>query len=241
MNLLIINPNTSKEMTEGIRDTVSQVAAQGTSFEVVSPDFGPQSLESFYDYGLAAFGIARLIKKHGDYDGILIACYGDPGLYGVKELCVCPVIGIAEGSISISLLMGYKFGILAASEKAVPMMNNMVAQYGLVHRLAGVWALNMSVLDVEKNKEQAIDLLIKTGKKAVYAGAEVLILGCAGMTGMKERVEKTLGVPILDPVECGFRLLEMMVRGGMSTSKSGLYAAPAPKIVANSVLLWDGG
>ena len=237
MKLLIINPNTCAEMTADILATAKASVSAGVQVDVVQPDFGPESLESFYDYGLAAFGVSRLLERAGEYDGVLIACYGDPGLYAVKEKCGCPVLGIAEASISLSLLMGYKFGILTAANKPVPMMENMVAGYGQKERLAGVWPLDMSVLDVEANKDEAISRLMKVGKRALEAGAEVLILGCAGMTGMAKPVEEALGVPILDPVACGCKLLEMMTGAGYATSKVGLYATPAPKSIDRNDLL----
>ena len=82
MNLLIVNPNTSEAMTEDIRRTVEQAKSPDVSVTVTGPDFGPEALESFYDYTLAAFGLCRLLEqKTEQYDGVLIACYGDPGLY----------------------------------------------------------------------------------------------------------------------------------------------------------------
>lgn len=237
MKLVIINPNTSREMTDGIRATVAATVSADVAAEVLSPDFGPESLESFYDYNLAAFAVARLVRTLSDCDGALIACYGDPGLYGAKEICPYPVIGIAEASLSVGMLMGYKIGILAASEKARPMMLNMAAQYGLSDRVAGVWPVDMSVLDAEREKEKTIARLIDSGNLAKAAGADVLVLGCAGMTGMKEAVADALGVPILDPVECGCRQLEMMARGGYGTSRGGLYAAPEEKRLSKPELL----
>lgn len=239
MRLLVVNPNTSAAMTEGIRETARKTCSAGVRVEVVNPDFGPESLESFYDYGLAAFAVSRLLRKRREADGVLIACFGDPGLYGAKEICGCPVLGIAEASLSLGLLMGYKLGILAASEKAKPMMLNMAAQYGLSERLAGVWPLDMSVLDAERDKEETTARLISVGAEARRAGAEVLILGCAGMTGMRGAVASALAVPVLDPVECGCRMLELMVGGGYATSRGGLYAAPATKTIAREDLL-DG-
>ena len=88
MNLLIVNPNTSDAMTEDIRRTVEQAKSPDVSVTVTGPDFGPEALESFYDYTLAAFGLCRLLEqKTEQYDGVLIACYGDPGLYAAKEIC----------------------------------------------------------------------------------------------------------------------------------------------------------
>ena len=238
MNLLIVNPNTSDAMTEDIRRTVEQAKSPDVSVTVTGPDFGPEALESFYDYTLAAFGLCRLLEqKTEQYDGVLIACYGDPGLYAAKEICDCPVIGIAEASISVSLLLGSRFSILTASEKAVPMMENMVTQYGMQSRRAGEFPISMSVLDAEANRDEMVKRLIATGQRAVDAGAEVLILGCAGMTGFSGPVSRTLGVPVMDPVETASRTLEMMCRGNIGLSKKGLYKTPDKKNLKNEPML----
>jgi len=238
LKLLVINPNTSEAMTKDIRETVERVKHPETSIAVVSPDFGPEGLESFYDYTLSAFGLCRLLQKEKEqYDGVLIACYGDPGLYAAKEICSCPVLGIAETSISLSLLMGSSFAVLAASEKAVPMMENMVAQYGVKERCAGIISLNMGVLDAEAHRDETIKRLIEKGREAIEKGAEVLILGCAGMTGFADPVQTELGIPVLDPVEIAFRTLEMICEGGFSISKKGLYKTPDKKNIKNETLL----
>lgn len=238
MNLLVVNPNTSDAMTEDIRRTVERIKYSETSVMVMGLDFGPESLESFYDYTLSGFGLCRLLEKGKDmYDGILIACYGDPGLYAAKEICTCPVIGIAEASMSASLLLGSRFSVLAASEKAVPMMENMIFQYGMQDRSAGVYSINMSVLNAETAKDETIGRLIKEGKKAISKGAEVLILGCAGMTGLGETVSRILEVPVIDPVETAFLTLEMICRGGLGISKKGLYKTPDEKKIQNKRLL----
>lgn len=235
---LIINPNTSEEMTEDIRRTVMAVKSDWAAIEVRSPDFGPRSLESFRDYALASFAMLRLCNgQKTPYDGVLVCCFGDPGLYAIKETLSCPVLGIAESSMSLALLLGQRFSILAASEKAVPMMRDMVGQYGLTARLASVEAIGLSVLEAERDKETSIRLLTEVGKKAKDQGAETLILGCAGMTGLKHHIETALGMPVLDPVECGYRLLETLAHAGISHSRAGLYAPPNTQEIVRPELL----
>lgn len=235
---LIINPNTSEEMTGDIRRTVMRVKSDWAELDVLSPDFGPRSLESFIDYALAAFAMLRLVRgQEAHYDGVLVCCFGDPGLYAIKETMTCPVLGIAESSMSLSLLLGQRFSILAASEKAVPMMRDMVGQYGLTARLASVEAIGLSVLEAEKDKARSIRLLTEVGRKAKDKGAETLILGCAGMTGLRQEIEAALGMPVLDPVECGYRLLETLATAGIGQSRAGLYATPRPQEMVQEVLL----
>lgn len=237
MNLLIINPNTSEAMTNDIKRTIHRIKQQDTQVTVAFPDFGPEGLESFYDYALSAFGLCRLLEKEKtQYDGILIACFGDPGLYAAKEICDCPVFGIAEASMSAALLLGAKFAVLAASDKAVPMMENMIQQYGMKERCSGVFSLNMGVLEAEADEEEAVERLIEKGKTAIQNGAEVLILGCAGMTGYADLVKEQLDIPVIDPVEAAFLVLEAFCRAGYKVSKKGLYQTPDQKKIKNEDL-----
>lgn len=225
-------------MTEDIRATVMAAKSPWAEVDVICPEFGPRSLESFYDYSLASFAMLReLDGREKDYAGALVCCFGDPGLYALKERMACPVLGIAESSMSLALLLGQRFSILAASDKAVPMMRDMVGQYGLTARLASVEAIGISVLEAEHDKARSIRLLTQVGEKAKAQGAEVLVLGCAGMTGIKHDIEVALGIPVLDPVDCGYRLLETLIQAKLSQSRAGLYAHPRQQEIVRPDLL----
>lgn len=233
MRFLVVNPNTSAEMTKAIEQTVAASLHGDNQAEVITASMGPRSLESFYEYSLASVGVIATLKKLDleHYQGMLLACFGDPGLYALKETMPFPVVGIAEAALSLALLLGYRFAILAASEKAVPMMENMVQQYGLSSRLAGVFPLGMAVLDLEVDRVRTIAHMLEVGRRAVAAGAEVLLLGCAGMTGFAGKIEDELGVVVVDPIIAGVKTLEAIVESGLKVCRRGLYAAPAPKEV----------
>lgn len=223
--ILVINPNTSEEMTADVRATVDRIRRPDVEAETVHPPYGPESLESAYDTVIAANAmIDMLTGKETAYDGVLIACFGDPGHDALKEMLDGAVVGIAEAAIATALLLGNKYSILAAGERAVPLMENMVAGYGLKSRLASVECLGMSVTAVEEQKEEAIEKLTQAAERAAQKGADVLILGCAGMTTLKAAVEARTGMVILDPVETGYAMLEAMVCRNLKVSHSGLYA-----------------
>lgn len=240
--ILIINPNTSPEMTNDIRSTIEHIKDENIDTVTICPDFGSPSLEYFYDYNLASFAVIRLLNKLNKsgqhFDGILISCFGDPGLYAIKEISNVPVIGIAEASMAVSLLMGQKFSLLVASKKAVPMMKDMVNQYGLTSRLASIESMNANVLDVEQDKQKFINKSILIGEKAIAKGAEVLILGCAGMTNMQTKIKEALNIPVIDPVVYGYKTLEMMVENNFPISKIGLYKTPYSKKILKENLLY---
>ena len=111
--------------------------------ETVHPAYGPKSLESAYDTAIATNAmIDMLTGKEAEYDGVLIACFGDPGHDALKEMLDGAVVGIAESAIATALMLGNKYSILAAGERAVPLMENMVNSYHMEH-FAGFTVKNM--------------------------------------------------------------------------------------------------
>lgn len=231
--ILLINPNTCEDMTKQCGLTAKRVLSGDIEAEVINPSFGPRSLESFYEYTLAGFASLReykkLINSGKKYDGVLLACFGDPCLYGLKNIAESPAIGIAEASFSLSCVLGQRFGLLVTTESAVSMMYDLVRQYGFESRCAAIESINTSVLDTESRRDESIKKLIESGRKAVGKGAEVLILGCAGMTGMKKEISDILQIPVIDPVEAGCIMLEGIIRVGMDISHCGLYSRPPEK------------
>ncbi len=226
---LIINPNTSQEMTAEIEATAAQSFKPPWTYMMATAPAGPESLESWTDYHLASVCVLPLLERHADVDGVVLACFGDPGLYPLKESCDFPVIGIAEASISLALLLGAKFGILAGMRRAVELMDSMVRTYGLEARYAGTEALEMRVLDFELRPDDTLNGLENAGLKLRGQGAEVILLGCAGLTTFTEETYRRIQMPIIDPVLAGCRMLQTVCESGLNTSHAGLYARPAPQ------------
>lgn len=235
--ILVVNPNTSDHMTESIRRTIEAISRPPFVAMVERARVGPESLESFYEYSLATLGVLDLLRNRPrDYAGVLLACFGDPGLFALKEYCDVPVVGIAEASMALSTLLGHKFAILVARHKAIPMMDSMVLSYGLRSRLAGIFALNMPVLGLEDDPEESLLTLERLSNEALRHGAEVIILGCAGMTVFSEELSRRLGVTIVDPIAAGYTVLEALLSGGIPISRSGLYQSPPDKKIMGEFL-----
>lgn len=225
---LVLNPNTSQRMTAEIRETATRIFQIPWECEVLSAPAGPESLESWTDYQLASVCVLPLVESYqANANGIVLACFGDPGLYQLKEYCEVPVIGIAEASMSLSILLGAKFGILAGMRRAVELMDSMVRTYGLEARYAGTESLDMRVLEFEKHRETTLDRLKATSLKLRERGAEVLLLGCAGLTNFIDDLQNRVDMPVIDPVEAGCQVLKTIHASGLQTSHIGLFSYPA--------------
>ncbi len=226
---LVINPNTSDNMTAEIETTARRVFQPPWSCVVAPAPAGPESLESWTDYHLASVSVLPLLDRHQDAAGVVLACFGDPGLYVLKEVSQGPVVGIAEAAMSMALLAGAKFGILAGMGRASALMDSMVSTYGLERRYAGTKSLEMRVLDFEADRTRTLAALEKASSELRMNGAEVLLLGCAGLTGFVDELQQRTAMPVIDPVEAGCRMLQAMHASGLGTSHLGLYARPAPQ------------
>jgi len=236
MKILFINPNTSQEFTSRIQSITNEYTFPTTQVVAKNPASGPRSIESVYDELLSSAGTMELlISELDNYDGFVIACYSDhPTIYAAREITDKPVLGIAEASMYVACMIGYKFSVVTTNDEWQPLLWDAVKHYGLRERCASVRTTGMSVLSLEESEDQAYELIVEEARKAVAEdGAEVICLGCAGMAGMDKRMEKDLGIPVVDGVVASLKLLEGVIGYGVRTSKRCAYANPVRKELVN--------
>lgn len=232
MKILVINPNTSREMTLGIDKMAKKYARPDTEVVTVCSRKGPRTIESSYEESLVAEGVLeRVIEGNKQkFDAIVIACYGDPHLHSAKEISDVPVFGIAESSMHLACLLGYKFSIVTVLETARPIFEELVKRVGLEDKCASIRTTALSVADLEKDPSVTLKVLTEAASLAIRQdGAEVICLGCAGMAGLDKSMELSLGVPVLDGVVCAVKIAEITYEYKLRQSKIKAYKKPEPK------------
>lgn len=233
MRLLIVNPNTSGSFTEKIRVVSDQYKLPTTEIVAVTAASGPRSIESIYDEILSAPGTLETALKHIDScDAVIFACYSDhPVIYGMREITEKPVLGIAEASMYLACMVGNQFSVVTTNREWEPLLWEAVRHYGLTERCVSVRSTGMEVLALESAKpEETYQRILEAARDAMEIdGAEVICLGCAGMTGLDKDLEKELGIPVIDGVVAAIKLMEGMVGYGLKTSKRLTYSRPGYK------------
>ncbi|KAK5113165.1 hypothetical protein LTR85_010983 [Meristemomyces frigidus] len=235
IRVLLCNPNATKSMTENCVKMVEPTLPPDV--EVVgftSPAPAPSAIEGNFDNIMSAAAAARTlipIQAREGYSAILVACYSDHALIRMlREEFDVPVIGIMEASLFAARTLGARFGIVATSNRSKVMHTDAVRHYGMEGFCAGVESCNLGVLDLErKPRQQVLGIMQEVARTLVGKGAEVLTLGCAGMTDMVAAVKEAAGedVQVVDGVVAGVHHLIGLVRLGGKTAKSGLYASSA--------------
>lgn len=231
MRILVINPNTSKAMTDDIAETARRYARPDTEIVAKSPSFGPRSIEGHFEESIAAMAtVEEVAKNRDDYDAFVVACFGDPGVYACREVTDKPVIGIAEAAMRMSGFLGHSFSIVTVLDRTKPLMEDLVRTVGMESRCASVRCSGVSVLSLEENPEGALDDLVAEAQKAVEEdGAESILLGCAGMGPLEERIMAEVDVPVLDGTVCAVKIAEALYDYGKLTSKKAAFAWPEEK------------
>lgn len=196
----VINPNSNESVTEGLRRAVQEFQNQAQVDCLTLAD-GPFGIESDADILAVKPLILKVISESVGYDAFVIACYSDPALDDCRSAIRQPVFGIQRSALETATSLGNKFGVLALSEASIARHLVYIDKLGLSQRLAGELPLNISVDDAA-NDARSLSGIVEQGRRLVDEhGADVLILGCAGMTAHRAPAEQRLQVPVIDPAQ----------------------------------------
>jgi Asp/Glu/hydantoin racemase len=228
--LLLINPNTTQSITDLVLKHAKTFATKGTTLRAVTGAFGPRYVASRIGYAIAGHAaVDALANDTGRKDAVVLACFGDPGLAALKEVSGVPVVGMADASILQACAVGRRFSIVTGGARWKPMLEEFVASHGLASRLASVRTVAPTGADIARNPKAALALLAKgCNDCAEKDGADVVILGGAGLAGLAARLKAKVTIPILDGVACAISMAEALA--AQNLKKSGTYPDPVDSI-----------
>ena len=85
MRILLINPNTSADMTERIAAQARRHCDPGAEVVAVTACFGCEVVASRASYAIAAHAALDTFARHAKgIDAVILACFGDPGLEALR-------------------------------------------------------------------------------------------------------------------------------------------------------------
>lgn len=227
--LALINPNTNVEQTTAMASVAREVLPPGCEVAELTAARGPRSIESDADAAFAAAETVTLVHAHPGFGAYLIACFGDPGLDGARELTRAPVIGVGEAALSAAARVSRNFAVLTTLPRGIPKMHQMVDHHGLRARCAGVVALDRTVEQQGAHDELTTTRMLAAGRDCIdRLAADALVLACGGMADVARALADTLEVPVCEGVSLGALSAWSLWRCGVETSSHGSYAPPEP-------------
>lgn len=230
MRILLINPNTMPSMTDLVVRVVSPLLPADVALTAATGRFGAQYISTRTAAAIAGHAALDAYAEHGEgCDAVYLACFGDPGLFALKELARIPVIGMAEASCKRAAQLAERFSIVTGGERWGPMLHEFVAMLGLGDRLAAIETVAPTGADIANDPDGSIALLAEAcNRTAARDGAGAVILGGAGLAGLAARVQPFVSVPVLCSVETGLAAVIAALREPPAKPAAGDLALPPP-------------
>ena len=222
--ILLINPNTSSTTTERLLKVLSARLPANVMLEGHTARFGASYIACEASHAVAAHA---MLEKWAEQvsaplaapDGVLIGCFGDPGLFALRESSACPITGLAEASFIEASSFG-SFAIVTGGERWRPMLQRLAQALGYGDKLRHIETVAPSGAELLADPEMARRCLGQACTNAVRAGVNAIILGGAGLAGYAEQLKADQPVPLIDSALAG---LQVLLDG----------RAPPPHIAAN--------
>lgn len=231
MNILLINPNTSADMTERMARNAAAVLPGDTAVTALTAPRGMPYIASRAEALIAGQITLELIAEHqAGTDAVVIAAFGDPGLIAARELFDVPIIGMAEAALLTACMLGRKFAIVTFSRTLVAWYEDAVSLAGLDSRLAGIRVPSAKFESVATVRDELEEALAETALQAVDAdGADVVILAGAPLTGLARQMASRIPVPLVDPLEAAVLQAHTLIRMNPRSASRGRFARPPAK------------
>jgi Asp/Glu/hydantoin racemase len=226
MRWLLLNPNTSPAVTARLlAHAQAELQARGradVALQACTATLGASYIATEASYALAAHGAldawAQALAPHHlasptdtsgpgpaatpqPFDAILLGCFGDPGVWALREASGLPVVGLAEAAMVQAARHG-RFAIVTGGAAWAPMLQRLAAQLGLAEALAAVHTVAPSGAELAAQPEAALKLLGQACEQAAQ-GVDAVVLGGAGLAGMAAPLAGRLAVPLIDSASAG--------------------------------------
>lgn len=230
MRILLINPNTSPEITDLVARRAREVADADVMFVPATGRFGARYIASRAAAAIAGHAALDALAEHGEgCEAVLLACFGDPGLLALRELSPVPVVGMAEASCYLARTLGRRFSIVTGGERWGPMLEEFGTSLGLEDWLASVRTVAPTGAEVARDPDRMLSLLAAQCSSCTEEdGAEVVILGGAGLAGIAQKVAPLVVVPVLCSVEAAVQAVIAVARMSPKKPKDGTFGRTPP-------------
>jgi len=235
MRLLLINGNTDPAITARMVALAHAAAGAGVAIEGATAPFGARYVSTRSAAAIAGHAVlAALAQALADApppDAVMLACFGDPGLAALRELSPVPVVGMAEASILAAATLGGRIAVLTGGARWVAMLTEYAAALGFGARVV-VRGITPTGDAIAADRDAALPALAAEACAAVTEdGAEVVVLGGAGLAGLAGRIADAVPVPVLDSLACTVSAAVALARAAVVKPTAGSYAAPPPVAV----------
>ncbi|PJE27026.1 Asp/Glu/hydantoin racemase [Pseudooceanicola antarcticus] len=199
-DILLINPNSSTTVTQGMDRTARAMLPAGLSLSSLALPESPATIANDEDVARAGLGVLELARRT-PARVVITGCFSDPGLDLLRAMPEGPVaIGCQEAALLSALARADRFGVIALGPASIPRHLRKMRMMGIEGRLAGELHLSGCSAEAPMRDPAAYALIRTRAEELGRMGAGAIVLGCAGMALIRARLEAETGLAVIDPV-----------------------------------------
>ena len=207
-HLLLINPNTSPDVTALLVRHAQALAPPGGRCDALTAPFGAAYIASEAAADVAQRAVTAAWEAYrasggAAPDAVLVACFGDPGVAALRALTSVPVLGLAEVAMRAAAGLG-RYAVVTGGAAWGPMLERLAASLGLADGLAGVVTVERSGAQLLADPPAAQALLLAACHDALaLGGVRAIVIGGAALADLAAPLAPLLPVPLIDNVRVG--------------------------------------
>ncbi|WP_249977311.1 aspartate/glutamate racemase family protein [Vreelandella olivaria] len=213
MRLLVINPNSSASVTRRIEMAIRSVITSRYDVLAIEATSAPALIINENDNSQAEQAVVDTVKHLGNkFDGIIVASFGDTGVYALRQWVTCPVIGIGHSALLTACAIGGPFAIVSFSPAVIPSMQQVVERYGMQHLLNGIHVVETPLPEDPGAIQVAVrGPLLELCKHIAEQGeCRSIILGGGPLAGLAHQFAPEINIPIIDAPIAAVNLLRTL-------------------------------
>lgn len=189
--------------------------------------------DSYHDMLLMDWTVfqAGITAEDDGYAGVLIDTVSDSGMRALRSALSIPVVGPGEAAFAMAMMLGKKFTVLTMWPEWFPLYQKTLTEYGWWDRVASLRSIDTrpDVTELLEGKEEVIFGKLKAEAERAMEedGADVIVLGSTTMHQSARYLDDNLPIPVLNPGQVAYKMLETQLELGLTHSKK---AFPAPEV-----------
>ncbi len=212
-HLLLINPNTGTATTERLAQTLQPLLPADVRLAMRTATRGARYIACEASHAMAGAAVIQTWAEHladgestAALHGVLIGCFGDPGLFALRESSACPVTGLAEASFIEAARHG-PFAIVTGGARWAPMLRRLALGLGCGEKLLHVETVAPTGAEMQADPTGALRHLAAACRSAARPGVKAIIVGGAGLAGYAQALQAQVDLPLIDSVHAGLKVL----------------------------------
>jgi allantoin racemase len=220
MRLLLVNPNTSAEITAHLAAQARACAQPGTEVVEATGAYGAAVIASREAAVVGARAALDAVQRCAvPFDAVLLAISLDCGLAELRAQLRVPVVGLSEAALLRASALVERAALVTLGEDLQPMFSDLVAGYGLAQRVPWVRATRLTPPQFRADPSAGIVQLQALIAQVQRDGAQAVVLAGAVLAGHAPQLQAGSTLPLIDAIPAAVARAE-----ALAASAAGLTA-----------------